>query len=431
MTTKEYISAPEEKKNNEESVDASRRNFLKTALAESLALSAPEIFGAGEVAAQSHNITPKTEKKEDRRDVEEIVNEIKERYGISVRFCEGQEMVKGLYQSRAHIFLEACVKNPQFAQEFMQECTSEECAPFANAMALYKDGDPTEQNAAVETVTKIIGYGDTVRNIPLSEDMQRELVEDVLDDLQMYPEGLLRDISADKMEIIISSYDMSLLNRLQRVLGDRSFGSDGIGGFYEGVRACQVPQIYIRAMRDADEKIDIDNIFSEDVGVSEDVQAYFNENDAVLHHELFHRMDEVFYGQGDFNKNINTNDEHKEWKEIIKNDIFGSGYVTQYGKEDVFEDRAETASMLFVPWMQRDIMRRARHNKTLQKKVSVIKDYYWHWSGGIMDDAYWDRIREEGDGATRQYILEKEHAMAKAQEMQQKRREKFYKNNKE
>lgn len=125
----------------------------------------------------------------------------------------------------------------------------------------------------------------------------------------------------------------------------------------------------------------------------------------TIHHELHHMLD---YRDGGFE------DDDKRWIEIhencacgvygkekaesqdIKSFLHGS-FATSYGASHPTEDRAEFAAMMMVPFLHFILQERMRDEKekggsVLAMKYESIKDAYKRWSGGKMDDSYWNAI---------------------------------------
>lgn len=129
----------------------------------------------------------------------------------------------------------------------------------------------------------------------------------------------------------------------------------------------------------------------------------------VFHHEAFHGFDW-------FNGGYKSDD--KEWENIhnCKCEVYWNvggrdsienvpepdspieWFVNPYGRLNPVEDRATTAQYMMIPYLHRLIIERigSERNRTtkeiLQKKRSLIMKDYADWSGGVMNDQYWDDL---------------------------------------
>mgnify|MGYP001564941999 CR=1 FL=1 len=132
--------------------------------------------------------------------------------------------------------------------------------------------------------------------------------------------------------------------------------------------------------------------------------------EGTFHHELYHIADEHRAYRNSFNE---------AWKkESVENgslsyfDVTGleappengiKGFASLYGRSSPSEDRAEIAKHLFVdpdPFPEDD--------KALLKKVEKIKEEYFHRSQGVMDEGYWNVMRQHDIEATKQYVAARE-----------------------
>jgi len=129
----------------------------------------------------------------------------------------------------------------------------------------------------------------------------------------------------------------------------------------------------------------------------------------VFHHELFHLLD---YADGGFDQ------DDQRWRDMQKDcrclpygfdplhlpsDVEAEvPFSTQYGSTSPSEDRAEFGSIMMTPEKHLQLLRRisgtssAKVETVLLKKYSEIKAMYLRWSGGAMDDSYWQRLITQG-----------------------------------
>ena len=77
-------------------------------------------------------------------------------------------------------------------------------------------------------------------------------------------------------------------------------------------------------------------------------------------------------------------------------------FLTDYARESPAEDQAVCAEYLMVPELHVEFLRKIQNTKfprakrILVEKYLVTKENFKQWSGGKMDDAYWDAIITEG-----------------------------------
>jgi hypothetical protein len=124
----------------------------------------------------------------------------------------------------------------------------------------------------------------------------------------------------------------------------------------------------------------------------------------TIHHELFHWVDRYFVNLSKGSelldylllKNIN------EWKSYFpENSYIGSkcwderlvskGYMIRYAMKNYKEDRATTAEFLMdSPLITERI---AERDEIIEQKIKLIKDFYYEKSDGLMDDQYFQDLK--------------------------------------
>ena len=153
-----------------------------------------------------------------------------------------------------------------------------------------------------------------------------------------------------------------------------------------------------------------------------DVDNIGNSKDFIrqtIHHELFHLYDE---GSADAERN-------SFWREISSRgpcsgyfDLSYSDYhskrgklsgspcfVSLYGQNDPREERAALAGIIMAPNAHKAFLDRIRELRNSEKegdfeaakillmKLKLIKQYYYNWSDGEMDEEYWENILSRAD----------------------------------
>ncbi len=163
----------------------------------------------------------------------------------------------------------------------------------------------------------------------------------------------------------------------------------------------------------------------------------------VLHHELFHRLDLMLYGEDNpMEFSIRDTEEVAQWRalqrehngppffdvlplsvrETILAQLYQStddltrreiilrelhGFLGDYSREHPIEDRAEIAGLLLSDPMA--VMQTAQSDALFREKVDIIKLELWHASGGIMDEEYWEVFAQGDILRIAHYVREREH----------------------
>lgn len=121
--------------------------------------------------------------------------------------------------------------------------------------------------------------------------------------------------------------------------------------------------------------------------------------ESALHHEIFH----ILEGRdGDSTK------KNQRWKQILQDCGCGEygvqnpeelryPFVTDYGTTGPNEDRAEFAAALLEPFEHYHLVKRMQKEepsarRALELKIQSTKEDYLRWSGGSMNQTYWDEI---------------------------------------
>jgi hypothetical protein len=127
------------------------------------------------------------------------------------------------------------------------------------------------------------------------------------------------------------------------------------------------------------------------------VGTYYEE---IVHHEIFHRADQES-GELEGVKEDNWDDLNmkempylygKYWDltEEEERGVTYRGFARLYGRVDVWEDRATVAEMLMSNPQEAE--KRIAEDPILLAKTSLIKRDLYRWSGGRVDEKYWQDL---------------------------------------
>ncbi len=122
----------------------------------------------------------------------------------------------------------------------------------------------------------------------------------------------------------------------------------------------------------------------------------------TLHHEITHILDGHERSKLD-KKWISLHEKHSR----VCGTYTGKGegpispcFVSAYGSTSPTEERAEFAEIFMLPQRHKEFLARLANapkeaQLVLKKKYSDMKENFLRWSGGVMNDAYWDALLKE------------------------------------
>jgi hypothetical protein len=127
------------------------------------------------------------------------------------------------------------------------------------------------------------------------------------------------------------------------------------------------------------------------------VGADFKRSEQHFHHELYHILDYSDGGFGDDNQTwANLNPAGKKsytrrwdgtFQETIPAGSQLSGFVNDYARIDEDEDQAVTGQLVMSDPKLAIVL--SKRDPVLAAKIKKIKEDYYRWSGGKMNDVYW------------------------------------------
>lgn len=356
--------------------------------------------------------------------LEQLIGKIKERYGITVNFSQDAEFSKADARSIARaVFGEIDGNRVDIIYNLQQNTAlAEKDRIFLrDIIARYRQAESDQQKSLLEEefIARIGTQGHTGREFP--PERKQHIIRQIYSNLQLYPEELLKTVSADQLQLLIAGTEPSLVRRIFEYFGKvKPSNVKDILGTYINAWAGDKSQIIVR-----------DSEFGSDK----------NDSVATLHHELFHRMDDVFYGMS-----RDISDEVQDWRDdhldgggssyFYSSDEHKApggdngavdieeyrGFLNTYSKASPVEDRAVIAESLFKPSSYNILKNAAVRDKNIANKFDKIKQYYWHWSGGVMDERYWKYIESGDMDGAREYVRRRSQEQRGEQHSEQEER---------
>ena len=361
--------------------------------------------------------------------LEHITNEVKKRYGITLRFSGDPEMIKEVNR----IGLRAAFKlidqgNEQGVIRAVQEMDVPEKVTMRiiDALKRYKQAKNDQQKSAIESeiiASDVFGLQrQGYENKALSSKEKMSVAERIYENLQLYPDDTLKTIAAEHLQMVVESSfpQKTFFHRMLSFVGKRAERESQLVAQIQ--KANKYSGMYSEPWANDSSKIVLRTTQENGNNVPSD----------LIHHELFHLFDQVFYNNIAMYRN-NDGDEIEDWRtehreeggiaykdnadndwlhDSLDDELNKKGFIKdvdygEYSRTNPLEDRAVIAQLLFARSPDAILYgeyERAAKDPIVAKKIEKIKDDYWHWSGGIMDDAYW-KLLEKGDlDGAREYV---------------------------
>ncbi len=391
----------------------SRRRFLKEIIAGAAMVSMPRELRVAERAI--------CERSPEELQLERLKREVCDRYGITVSFADTPEIVRSLsYNYWNGICVDAQTNGIDHAIDLVKKnshFSDEQLHTLRGTLQQYLDAHSDKDRYDIvrmmvnDDAPDISQYRDTALDAKEKLDILQRLYRQ----LQLYPDDLLQTLSAHRLNIVLSGARRGFIDSIKNI-----FGTLRENEFLHDHMSNNVVGMYTETKNiEQQPRFDFNTVFL--MGGTPIEKA--------IHHEIFHRCEDVFNGspieRNESGNIINSeiHDWRKENKDLDGDDYFdsekqsvlsklfglhGKNFVSHYAQSTPREDRAEVANAFFSRYSE--TMHLAQKNKALAQKVRTIKDYYWHWSGGIMDDGYWELIANDDYDSARAYVQQQMHA---------------------
>ena len=333
----------------------------------------------------------------------QIIDKIKKRYGIAVQFSDAPEIIRKDVREVLRALLETTEKTDDsgLLRDAFYVATSDEAQFLMDKLRQYREAKDGEQKSAIEQELFEQFHNESLyKGERISAEQKKEIAQRIYNELRLYPDELLNTLSAGRLRLIIAGMKPTVLRAVLESLGklkpSRSIYALG--------------QSIYQWNADPSEIILRQEIFGN--------QDYYNRyGRETMHHELFHRIDDIFNAmEGDVLGEIDdwraTYLKHggspylENESDYAPQDNYEKleGFSSKYSKKSPEEDRAEVAGKLFVPLEHVRLLEKGRYSFALREKIAIIKDLYEHVSGGIMDGRYWRYIKDGDLDGAREYV---------------------------
>ncbi len=327
--------------------------------------------------------------------VEQLIQRVKEQYGITVVFAKDIAMT----QRYAMSYIDSILQSGN--RDWYEILKYDKRLERSYVDALWR----SLQNMHLQTIEEEKNYVQKkmrevseVQQGDVTTEERKICLRSLLEELATYPEHFVQLIAHNELRIVFSENEETTIIGLSSGVAD-----------------------------DARIDIDVQLQYPHDG----DTKAF---DVSVLHHEIMHRIDRVLSDNSGADYGTEISDwraSHSEgggsyyrdeWiskaSEFINYDthkVVGTKglYIPKeyrggmpYAQESPFEDRARIMQGLMTEYSY--LMKQVSNDSLLAEKVAIIKMTLEHLSDGVMDDEYWNIMATGDRDAVRAYVRKRE-----------------------